>query len=173
MNSATRTGEPRIRQEPARLVPAAAAPELHPVLDQYSRSQDQLSHMLPVCVTPRRRLTCRQSSGDSRTGRRRTLQWPRRPARSRVSDRTSGLSRSSIRAGSRTPATSTTPGPTSSPAAPPPQAGDAVAVETTPLRGASARVVTNMESSLDVPTATSVRAVPAKLLVDNRIVVNN
>src|SRR5918994_4566041 len=64
MNSATRTGEPRIRQEPARLVPAAAAPELHPVLDQYSRSQDQLGHMLPVCVTPRRRLTCRQSSGD-------------------------------------------------------------------------------------------------------------
>src|ERR687897_3548163 len=65
MNSATRTGEPRIRQEPAQLVPAAAAPELHPVLDEYSRSQDQLGHMLPVCVTPRRRLTCRQSSGDS------------------------------------------------------------------------------------------------------------
>ncbi len=30
-----------------------------------------------------------------------------------------------------------------------------------------------MESSLHVPTATSVRAVPAKLLVDNRIVINN
>ncbi len=43
----------------------------------------------------------------------------------------------------------------------------------TPIRGASARVVTNMESSLDVPTATSVRAVPAKLLIDNRIVINN
>ncbi len=42
-----------------------------------------------------------------------------------------------------------------------------------PIRGASARVVTNMESSLEVPTATSVRAVPAKLLVDNRIVINN
>ncbi|HZA87505.1 MAG TPA: multifunctional oxoglutarate decarboxylase/oxoglutarate dehydrogenase thiamine pyrophosphate-binding subunit/dihydrolipoyllysine-residue succinyltransferase subunit, partial [Acidimicrobiales bacterium] len=71
-----------------------------------------------------------------------------------------------------TPTRATVPDPTL-PAAPPPQAGDAVAVETTPLRGASARVVTNMESSLDVPTATSVRAVPAKLLVDNRIVVNN
>ncbi|MGL5865300.1 MAG: multifunctional oxoglutarate decarboxylase/oxoglutarate dehydrogenase thiamine pyrophosphate-binding subunit/dihydrolipoyllysine-residue succinyltransferase subunit [Dermatophilaceae bacterium] len=45
--------------------------------------------------------------------------------------------------------------------------------QTTPLRGATARVVTNMESSLEVPTATSVRAVPAKLLVDNRIVINN
>lgn len=42
-----------------------------------------------------------------------------------------------------------------------------------PLRGASARTVTNMESSLTVPTATSVRAVPAKLLIDNRVVVNN
>ncbi|MFW5472143.1 multifunctional oxoglutarate decarboxylase/oxoglutarate dehydrogenase thiamine pyrophosphate-binding subunit/dihydrolipoyllysine-residue succinyltransferase subunit [Knoellia sp. CPCC 206450] len=45
--------------------------------------------------------------------------------------------------------------------------------ETSPIRGASARVVTNMEASLAVPTATSVRAVPAKLLVDNRIVINN
>ncbi|MGG5260010.1 multifunctional oxoglutarate decarboxylase/oxoglutarate dehydrogenase thiamine pyrophosphate-binding subunit/dihydrolipoyllysine-residue succinyltransferase subunit [Phycicoccus avicenniae] len=42
-----------------------------------------------------------------------------------------------------------------------------------PIRGAGARVVTNMEASLEVPTATSVRAVPAKLLVDNRIVINN
>src|SRR5690606_20211936 len=41
------------------------------------------------------------------------------------------------------------------------------------LRGPAARVVTNMETSLQVPTATSVRAVPAKLMVDNRIVVNN
>ncbi|MDQ1538274.1 MAG: multifunctional 2-oxoglutarate metabolism enzyme, partial [Actinomycetota bacterium] len=42
-----------------------------------------------------------------------------------------------------------------------------------PLRGAAARTVTNMESSLTVPTATSVRAVPAKLLIDNRVVINN
>ncbi len=41
------------------------------------------------------------------------------------------------------------------------------------LRGPAARVVTNMESSLGVPTATSVRAIPAKLLIDNRIVLNN
>ncbi|MEO7070336.1 MAG: multifunctional oxoglutarate decarboxylase/oxoglutarate dehydrogenase thiamine pyrophosphate-binding subunit/dihydrolipoyllysine-residue succinyltransferase subunit, partial [Nostocoides sp.] len=43
----------------------------------------------------------------------------------------------------------------------------------TQLRGASARVVANMEASLEVPTATSVRAVPAKLLIDNRVVINN
>ncbi|MCE0539638.1 multifunctional oxoglutarate decarboxylase/oxoglutarate dehydrogenase thiamine pyrophosphate-binding subunit/dihydrolipoyllysine-residue succinyltransferase subunit [Kineosporia rhizophila] len=41
------------------------------------------------------------------------------------------------------------------------------------LKGPAARVVTNMEASLEVPTATSVRAVPAKLLIDNRIVINN
>ncbi len=43
----------------------------------------------------------------------------------------------------------------------------------TPLKGPAARVVTNMEASLAVPTATSVRAVPAKLLIDNRTVINN
>ncbi|MFI7573569.1 multifunctional oxoglutarate decarboxylase/oxoglutarate dehydrogenase thiamine pyrophosphate-binding subunit/dihydrolipoyllysine-residue succinyltransferase subunit [Micromonospora sp. NPDC049497] len=45
--------------------------------------------------------------------------------------------------------------------------------QTTPLRGIAAKIVQNMDASLSVPTATSVRAVPAKLLVDNRIVVNN
>ncbi len=41
------------------------------------------------------------------------------------------------------------------------------------LKGPAARVVDNMEASLTVPTATSVRAVPAKLLIDNRTVINN
>ncbi|MGW0516944.1 MULTISPECIES: multifunctional oxoglutarate decarboxylase/oxoglutarate dehydrogenase thiamine pyrophosphate-binding subunit/dihydrolipoyllysine-residue succinyltransferase subunit [unclassified Crossiella] len=41
------------------------------------------------------------------------------------------------------------------------------------LRGAAAAIAKNMEQSLTVPTATSVRAVPAKLLADNRIVINN
>ena len=41
------------------------------------------------------------------------------------------------------------------------------------LRGAAARTAQNMAASLTVPTATSVRAVPAKLLIDNRIVINN
>src|SRR5690606_35706368 len=41
------------------------------------------------------------------------------------------------------------------------------------LRGAAARTATNMEASLAVPTATSVRTIPAKLLIDNRIVINN
>ncbi|OBG04819.1 multifunctional oxoglutarate decarboxylase/oxoglutarate dehydrogenase thiamine pyrophosphate-binding subunit/dihydrolipoyllysine-residue succinyltransferase subunit [Mycolicibacter sinensis] len=41
------------------------------------------------------------------------------------------------------------------------------------LRGAAAAVVRNMDTSLTVPTATSVRAIPAKLMIDNRIVINN
>jgi multifunctional 2-oxoglutarate metabolism enzyme len=45
--------------------------------------------------------------------------------------------------------------------------------EVQPLRGAAARTVANMEASLTVPTATSVRAIPAKLLIDNRVVINN
>ncbi|MFI6077025.1 multifunctional oxoglutarate decarboxylase/oxoglutarate dehydrogenase thiamine pyrophosphate-binding subunit/dihydrolipoyllysine-residue succinyltransferase subunit [Actinoplanes sp. NPDC051343] len=43
----------------------------------------------------------------------------------------------------------------------------------TTLRGVAAKIVQNMDASLEVPTATSVRAVPAKLMVDNRIVINN
>nr|WP_127554110.1 multifunctional oxoglutarate decarboxylase/oxoglutarate dehydrogenase thiamine pyrophosphate-binding subunit/dihydrolipoyllysine-residue succinyltransferase subunit [Actinoplanes sp. OR16] len=45
--------------------------------------------------------------------------------------------------------------------------------KTTPLRGVASKIVQNMSASLEVPTATSVRAVPAKLMVDNRIVINN
>ncbi|MEU7382462.1 MULTISPECIES: multifunctional oxoglutarate decarboxylase/oxoglutarate dehydrogenase thiamine pyrophosphate-binding subunit/dihydrolipoyllysine-residue succinyltransferase subunit [unclassified Streptomyces] len=41
------------------------------------------------------------------------------------------------------------------------------------LRGPSAAVAKNMNASLELPTATSVRAVPVKLLFDNRIVINN
>ncbi len=54
-------------------------------------------------------------------------------------------------------------------AAPAPAEGEQVQV----LRGAAAAVVKNMSASLQVPTATSVRAIPAKLMFDNRIVINN
>jgi 2-oxoglutarate dehydrogenase E1 component len=45
--------------------------------------------------------------------------------------------------------------------------------QTSPLKGAAARTVANMEASLAIPTATSVRDIPAKLLADNRLVMNN
>jgi 2-oxoglutarate decarboxylase len=50
---------------------------------------------------------------------------------------------------------------------------DGAGPKRTTLRGAAASVVKNMNASLTVPTATSVRAVPAKLLADNRVVINN
>ncbi|MGL5810454.1 MAG: multifunctional oxoglutarate decarboxylase/oxoglutarate dehydrogenase thiamine pyrophosphate-binding subunit/dihydrolipoyllysine-residue succinyltransferase subunit, partial [Nocardioides sp.] len=53
----------------------------------------------------------------------------------------------------------------------PPASGDEASLSV--LRGASARTVHNMETSLGVPTATSVRSVPVKLLWDNRTVINN
>ena len=55
------------------------------------------------------------------------------------------------------------------PVGPAPGDGDEVQV----LRGAAAAVVKNMSQSLDLPTATSVRAIPAKLMIDNRTVINN
>jgi 2-oxoglutarate dehydrogenase E1 component len=42
-----------------------------------------------------------------------------------------------------------------------------------PLKGMAKSLASNMEASLTVPTATSVRTVPAKLMIDNRIVINN
>jgi multifunctional 2-oxoglutarate metabolism enzyme len=59
------------------------------------------------------------------------------------------------------------------PSSPAPSVASERSADTTILKGQSARVVENMESSLSVPTATSVRAVPAKLLIDNRTVINN
>ncbi|MGN6779949.1 MAG: multifunctional oxoglutarate decarboxylase/oxoglutarate dehydrogenase thiamine pyrophosphate-binding subunit/dihydrolipoyllysine-residue succinyltransferase subunit [Marmoricola sp.] len=43
----------------------------------------------------------------------------------------------------------------------------------TVLRGIAAATAKNMDASLSVPTATSVRNIPVKLLWDNRIVINN
>ncbi len=43
----------------------------------------------------------------------------------------------------------------------------------TTLKGMTKTLAANMDESLTVPTATSVRTVPAKLMIDNRIVINN
>jgi 2-oxoglutarate dehydrogenase E1 component len=52
--------------------------------------------------------------------------------------------------------------------------GHAIAIPegAVPLRGGFARIVENMERSLEIPTATSVRAIPVKLLEENRRVLN-
>src|SRR5580704_15079774 len=69
----------------------------------------------------------------------------------------------------RAPVSSTPPAPARPPATHP----DGQQRGGVRLRGAAARTAANMTASLTVPTATSVRAIPAKLLVDNRIVINN
>ncbi|MDT0143998.1 multifunctional oxoglutarate decarboxylase/oxoglutarate dehydrogenase thiamine pyrophosphate-binding subunit/dihydrolipoyllysine-residue succinyltransferase subunit [Microbacterium sp. PRC9] len=51
--------------------------------------------------------------------------------------------------------------------------GEADADVVTTLRGMPKALAANMDESLTVPTATSVRTVPAKLMIDNRIVINN
>ena len=43
----------------------------------------------------------------------------------------------------------------------------------TVLRGMTKTLAANMDESLTIPTATSVRTIPAKLMIDNRIVINN
>nr|WP_212996473.1 multifunctional oxoglutarate decarboxylase/oxoglutarate dehydrogenase thiamine pyrophosphate-binding subunit/dihydrolipoyllysine-residue succinyltransferase subunit [Actinoplanes consettensis] len=78
------------------------------------------------------------------------------------------------------PAPATAPAPEKAAApAPKPAAAEKAAApapegaKVTTLRGVAASIVRNMDASLEVPTATSVRAIPAKLMVDNRIVINN
>src|SRR5688572_23259680 len=44
--------------------------------------------------------------------------------------------------------------------------------EAIPLRGPALKIVENMESSLSVPTATSERRIPVKLLDENRRIIN-
>ena len=45
--------------------------------------------------------------------------------------------------------------------------------QVTILKGMSKALATNMDASLSVPVATSVRTIPAKLMIDNRIVINS
>jgi 2-oxoglutarate dehydrogenase E1 component len=58
------------------------------------------------------------------------------------------------------------------PAAPAPQAPAPAAGERAPIRGAALKIVENMETSLGVPTATSNRQVPVKVLEENRLLIN-
>jgi len=76
-----------------------------------------------------------------------------------------GVAASSATAGSQT---KPLPGDGRSGRETPRSTGDAI-----PLRGAAAAVVKNMEASLKVPTATSVRTLPAKLLEENRRIIND
>ncbi|MEV8266639.1 multifunctional oxoglutarate decarboxylase/oxoglutarate dehydrogenase thiamine pyrophosphate-binding subunit/dihydrolipoyllysine-residue succinyltransferase subunit [Microbacterium sp. NPDC076911] len=65
------------------------------------------------------------------------------------------------------------PVPAQAPKAAPVVADEPVEDKVTVLRGMPKALASNMDESLTVPTATSVRTVPAKLMIDNRIVINN
>ncbi|HXT61400.1 MAG TPA: multifunctional oxoglutarate decarboxylase/oxoglutarate dehydrogenase thiamine pyrophosphate-binding subunit/dihydrolipoyllysine-residue succinyltransferase subunit [Pyrinomonadaceae bacterium] len=68
-------------------------------------------------------------------------------------------------------ATAATPQKAKSPPALTPAAPQAQA-EAVPIRGAALKIVENMEASLGVPTATSQRRIPVKLLEENRRIIN-
>src|SRR5213593_4208035 len=48
----------------------------------------------------------------------------------------------------------------------------AASVQAEPIRGAALKIVENMEASLSVPTATSQRRIPVKLVDENRRIIN-
>ncbi|HXX90098.1 MAG TPA: multifunctional oxoglutarate decarboxylase/oxoglutarate dehydrogenase thiamine pyrophosphate-binding subunit/dihydrolipoyllysine-residue succinyltransferase subunit [Acidimicrobiales bacterium] len=99
------------------------------------------------------------------------------PPSSRTAETTPEIAPPAPPAGPATEAapTAAPPAPAPAPAVPAPgRAGTAGALEAAPvpLRGAAARIAANMAASLEVPTATSVRQVPAKLLEANRSMLN-
>ncbi|HET9532204.1 MAG TPA: 2-oxo acid dehydrogenase subunit E2, partial [Blastocatellia bacterium] len=70
------------------------------------------------------------------------------------------------------PAAQPAPGAASEPSAQPVQPRAAEAADRLPLRGAALKIAENMEASLQVPTATSQRQIPLKLLDENRRLLN-
>src|SRR5882724_11585533 len=56
--------------------------------------------------------------------------------------------------------------------APAPTTASETRAEATPIRGAALKIVENMEASLSVPTATSQRRIPVKLVDENRRIIN-
>ena len=82
--------------------------------------------------------------------------------------------------GSPTPSQTAAPGPPAAPAATaaprtaaPAPAQPPVSGDRAPLRGVAARIAENMQASLSVPTATTQRQIPVKLLDENRRLVND
>ncbi len=71
------------------------------------------------------------------------------------------------------PASSPTPAPPAAAPAPAQPRAPRAGETPEPLRGAALRVAENMEASLAVPTATSQRQIPVKLLEENRRLIND
>jgi multifunctional 2-oxoglutarate metabolism enzyme len=102
---------------------------------------------------------------------------PGRPAPARPAPTASATPNGAAAPATATPAAppAATAAPAAAPVAPATPAGNGagtVAPAGEAIRGVGARIVANMEASLAVPTATSFREVPAKLLEINRQVIN-
>jgi 2-oxoglutarate dehydrogenase E1 component len=82
---------------------------------------------------------------------------------------TDGDARAARREVSTAAAPAAAPAPAGKPAA---EARPPADVEVVPLRGPALKIVENMERSLSVPTATSERRIPVKLLDENRRLIN-
>jgi 2-oxoglutarate decarboxylase len=97
--------------------------------------------------------------------------------RGAVSPATGGDAAARAAASAGAPATTSVATGQSAAATPAPQtqstpAAKAAPPEATPIRGGALKIVENMETSLGVPTATSQRRVPVKVLDENRRVIN-
>jgi multifunctional 2-oxoglutarate metabolism enzyme len=90
-----------------------------------------------------------------------------------VGDGGDGNGAKAVAAAAPAPAPSPAPAPVSTPApAPAPAPVAETGAEAIPLRGPALKIVENMERSLSVPTATSERRIPVKLLDENRRIIN-
>jgi 2-oxoglutarate dehydrogenase E1 component len=83
----------------------------------------------------------------------------------------SGAAAATTTSAAATPAPERQPAPAATTAATAP-AMASTGEEAVPIRGAALKIVENMEASLGVPTATSNRRVPVKLLDENRRIIN-
>ncbi|HEX8475951.1 MAG TPA: multifunctional oxoglutarate decarboxylase/oxoglutarate dehydrogenase thiamine pyrophosphate-binding subunit/dihydrolipoyllysine-residue succinyltransferase subunit [Pyrinomonadaceae bacterium] len=97
-------------------------------------------------------------------------------AATRATDTTAATNATASAPVATSTATNAAPAAASPSAAPatatPTPAAAAAPMDASPIRGGALKIVENMETSLGVPTATSNRRVPVKVLEENRIIIN-
>ncbi|HYE65300.1 MAG TPA: multifunctional oxoglutarate decarboxylase/oxoglutarate dehydrogenase thiamine pyrophosphate-binding subunit/dihydrolipoyllysine-residue succinyltransferase subunit, partial [Pyrinomonadaceae bacterium] len=103
-----------------------------------------------------------------------TVAAPETASNGRAAATTTGIDGAGRAAASAPSAEPVEPGPAPQPRSPEPAAPAPAesAAERLPIRGAALKIVENMEESLSVPTATSQRRIPVKVLDENRRIVN-
>jgi 2-oxoglutarate dehydrogenase E1 component len=89
-----------------------------------------------------------------------------------ASQPTAGIESAQPQVATATPQPAAVPQPAQTKPAPIPSAQADQSVERLPIRGPALRIAENMAASLEVPTATSYREIPVKLLDENRRLIN-